>query len=144
MCTNCQHCALLIVLLGLIRKIMMSTRCIYDLKPNSYKKSWIELLKIIWFLGDSALGFHLEIIQVKNFYILWPESNKKRAENLMLSFDKSKESAVFSIILRRFLFIFSTPTFISFTKLKIRRCWTGLNHNWFKSYDTKCNAGQKE
>ena len=29
-------------------------------------------------------------------------------------------------------------------QMVILRCWTGLNHNWFKSYDTKCNAGQKE
>ena len=57
---------------------------------------------------------------------------------------------VFVIILQQFLVIFSTPTSVSFTKLKIKLSfwgaehWTGLNHNWFKSYDTKCNTGQKE
>ena len=59
------------------------------------------------------------------YQLIEAESKKKRAENLMLCFDKSKESAVFAIILRRFLVIFSTPTFISFTKLKIRRSFWG-------------------
>jgi hypothetical protein len=48
-----------------------------------------------------------------------------RGENWMLCKWQSKESAVFSIILRRFLVIFSTTTFISFTKLKIRRSFWG-------------------
>ena len=58
-------------------------------------------------------------------YIIKTESNKKRAENWMLCFDKSKESAVFSIILQQFQVIFLTPTFISFTKLKIRWSFWG-------------------
>ena len=50
----------------------------------------------------------------------------RRKPNIwMLFFDKSKESAGFLIILRQFLVIFSTPTFISFTKLKIRRSFWG-------------------
>ena len=52
-------------------------------------------------------------------------TNTTYAENWMLCFDKSKESAVFSIILQRFLVIFLTPTFISFTKLKIRQSFWG-------------------
>ena len=56
---------------------------------------------------------------------LSPESNKKRAESWMLCFDKSKESPICLIILRRFLVIFLTPTFISFTKLKIRWSFWG-------------------
>ena len=43
----------------------------------------------------------------------------------MLCFDKSKESPICSIILRQFLVIFLTPTFISFTKLKIRWSFWG-------------------
>ena len=44
-----------------------------------------------------------------------------RGENWMLWKGQSKESAVFPIILRQFLVIFSTTTFISFTKLKFRQ-----------------------
>ena len=57
--------------------------------------------------------------------VIWTENNKKRAENWMLCFDKSKKSAIFLIILRRFLVIFLTPTFILFTKLKIWRSFWG-------------------
>ena len=42
--------------------------------------------------------------------LFFAESNNKRAENWMLSFDKSKESAVFSIILQQSLVFFSTTT----------------------------------
>ena len=58
-------------------------------------------------------------------YTFQSESNKKIAESWMLCFDKSKESPVCLIILRWILVIFLTPTFISFTKLKIRWSFWG-------------------
>ena len=48
-----------------------------------------------------------------------------RGENWMLCKGQSKESAVFLIILRRFLVIFLTTTFIYFTKLNFRRSFWG-------------------
>ena len=71
---------------------------------------------LIWFINWS---YYLGPFILKR--ALKSDSNKKWAENWMLCFDKSKESSVYSIILQRFLVIFSTPTFISFTTLKIIR-----------------------
>ena len=42
---------------------------------------------------------------------MFSESNKKRAESLMLCFDKSKESPICLIILQQILVIVSTSTF---------------------------------
>ena len=86
----------------------------------------------------------LELVVLLDKENTYHRGRNTRGENWMLSKGQSKESAIFSIILRQFLVIFSTPTFISEDQTVILRCWTGLNHNWFKSYDAKCNAGQKE
>ena len=90
---------------------------------------------LLYFLGEPCINFLTKVGKGKVLiqYIsdidtelsLLPESNKKRAENWTLCFEKSKESPVFSIILCRFLVIFSTNTFIFFTKLKIRQSFWG-------------------
>ena len=66
----------------------------------------------------------------------------------MLCKGQSKESIVFPIILWRFLVIYFDNYLYIFHKTKLQtvilRCWTDLNHNWFKSYDTKCKWGKKK
>ena len=52
----------------------------------------------------------------------------------------SRFTTISSHFFDNFLYIFHKTE----VQTVILRCWTGLNHNWFKSYDTKCKRSQKE
>ena len=104
----------------------------YNLGVPFFKKSYLLFLllklDIITNNRQSVVSCFEAPISLKNYclnYCAQSESNKKRAEGWILCFDKSKESPICSIILRQFLVIFLTPTFISFTKLKIRWSFWG-------------------
>ena len=59
------------------------------------------------------------------YYFIQNHGCNARGKNWMLWKGQSKESAIFPIILWQFLVIFSTTTFLPFTKLKIRRSFWG-------------------
>ena len=71
-----------------------------------------------------------------------------RGENWMLWKGQSEESTIFpdhfptifSHFFDNYLYIFLKTE----DQTVILRCWTSLNHNWFKTYDTKCNVGRKQ
>ena len=120
----------------------------YDLILYNRKKFWkiiIFLTLMRWFSV-----FPLLILKSEIWNVLRSRHRRRntRGENWMLCKGQSKESVVFPIILWRFLVIYFDNYLYIFHKTKLQtvilRCWTDLNHNWFKSYNTKCNAGQKE
>ena len=70
-----------------------------------------------------------------------------RGENWILWKGQSKEFAVFDNFMTMSSHFFDNYLNIFYKtedQTVILRCWTDLNHNWFKSYDTKRKWGKKE
>ena len=101
------------------------------------------------FYHNQLFNLHTTMYRKSTFLFVLPiEEGILEAKTECYAKDKVKSPPFFFILLQQFLVIFFDNYLYIFHKTEVQtvilRCWTGLNHNWFKSYDTKRNAGEKE